>query len=325
MRDAERKCKCLSLALIVLFVLTTVGIRISDLSFAVSEGQILFEDDFEDRVMNGWNIVQIGTSSSANEGNGKLNLEVKDDDIAVEDSEGENIYASISSAESLDWENYVVEIDATIENVEIQPPPTGMTEYGYLEILFCSQSRTSLTSAYSMALATFQQEIILGKYINGVSNDLIRKSFYIEEGETYHLKVMMNRGSIQIYVDDTFQFQYVDNEFAKGTIALGGRNAGWEDVSVSFDNLQVRKLNNEPSALFTVNPISGNTETEFIFNAAGSSDTEDTGNLQFRWNWGGGEDWTDYSSASTSKHTYSTSGMYIVTLEVIVLKRIKRY
>ena len=73
-----------------------------------------------------------------------------------------------------------------------------------------------------------------------------------------------------------------------------------------------------PTAIFTINPTSGTTTTTFVFDASGSSDTEDaTSVLQVRWNWDNDSIYdTNYSTTKTANHQYVTHGTYTVKLEV---------
>lgn len=108
------------------------------------------------------------------------------------------------------------------------------------------------------------------------------------------------------------------------------RRLGYENSGVFRDyinnpyGLSVRCIkgqvdqNTNPIASFTIDPISGTTETIFTFDASGSSDNEDaTSALQVRWDWDNdGTFDTDYSTTKTATHQYSTIGTYTVQLEV---------
>lgn len=71
-----------------------------------------------------------------------------------------------------------------------------------------------------------------------------------------------------------------------------------------------------PTACFTVNPTSGDTNTTFQFNASCCTDKEDpTSALEVLWDWGDG-DGVNYSTTKTATHKYATHGIYTVTLHV---------
>ncbi|MFH1219367.1 MAG: PKD domain-containing protein [Candidatus Eisenbacteria bacterium] len=76
--------------------------------------------------------------------------------------------------------------------------------------------------------------------------------------------------------------------------------------------------NTAPIASFTVNPTSGTTATVFQFDASSSSDTENpVSALQVRWDWENDGTWdTDWSTAKTASHQYSTPGTKTIRLEV---------
>jgi len=77
--------------------------------------------------------------------------------------------------------------------------------------------------------------------------------------------------------------------------------------------------NTPPIALFTATPDSGTTNTEFVFDANGSCDIEDsTSQLQVRWDWDNDGVWdTEYSYTKLDTHQYETPGTYTVKLIVM--------
>jgi uncharacterized protein (TIGR02145 family) len=86
-----------------------------------------------------------------------------------------------------------------------------------------------------------------------------------------------------------------------------------DDKSTSPD-----KENKAPNASFAVYPTSGDTSTNFYFDASGSSDNEDpiTG-LQVRWDWESDGNWdTDYSITKIDSHQYTSEGTKTIVLEV---------
>jgi formylglycine-generating enzyme required for sulfatase activity len=73
-----------------------------------------------------------------------------------------------------------------------------------------------------------------------------------------------------------------------------------------------------PEASFTVSPPSGTTETEFQFDASGSSDAQDpVSALEVRWDWTNNGVWdSDFSTTKTATHQYGTAGTKTIKLEV---------
>ncbi len=71
-----------------------------------------------------------------------------------------------------------------------------------------------------------------------------------------------------------------------------------------------------PTACFTVNPTSGDTNTTFQFNADCCTDKEDpTSALEVMWDWGDGGG-VNFTTTKTATHRYAMPGTYTVTLHV---------
>lgn len=84
------------------------------------------------------------------------------------------------------------------------------------------------------------------------------------------------------------------------------------------NNTDPTPANSAPTAVFTVTPTSGNTATNFAFNATASVDNETAiGALQVRWDWdGNGMYDTAWSANKTATHRYTTNGTYVVAVQV---------
>lgn len=76
--------------------------------------------------------------------------------------------------------------------------------------------------------------------------------------------------------------------------------------------------NTAPIAYFTIDPSSGNTDTQFSFDASECSDNEDAiSQLEVRWDWENDGTWdTNYSTTKTTTHQYTAESSYTVKLEV---------
>ena len=75
--------------------------------------------------------------------------------------------------------------------------------------------------------------------------------------------------------------------------------------------------NNVPAPALTVTPLLGSTTTAFAFSAAGSLDYEDSGNLQYRWDFeNDGTYDTAFSATPTATQTYGSAGSKTATVEV---------
>jgi len=76
--------------------------------------------------------------------------------------------------------------------------------------------------------------------------------------------------------------------------------------------------NTTPNASFTVDPIVGNTETIFTFDANESVDYDDDLDvLEIRWDWNDDGDWdTDFSTNKVALHQFTESGVYNIRMEI---------
>ncbi len=91
-----------------------------------------------------------------------------------------------------------------------------------------------------------------------------------------------------------------------------------KDDDSSTSNNTPNPSNNPPTASFTVTPNTGDTQTNFQFDASGSTDNEDANSsLQVRWDFETDGIWdVDWTSAKVVNHQYNQQGNYNVTLEV---------
>ncbi len=92
-----------------------------------------------------------------------------------------------------------------------------------------------------------------------------------------------------------------------------------EELS-GFDTKEIfiSQLNTAPSARFVIDPLSGDTETQFTFDASDSYDNEeDNEYLQVRWDFENDGIWdTGYSTQKTATHRYDSAGIYQVLMEI---------
>lgn len=74
-----------------------------------------------------------------------------------------------------------------------------------------------------------------------------------------------------------------------------------------------------PVAAYTVNPLTGNILTEFIFDASGCTDKETSSKeLKVRWDFENDDTWdTEYSTTKTITHIFSEVATYTVIVEVV--------
>jgi len=105
------------------------------------------------------------------------------------------------------------------------------------------------------------------------------------------------------------------------TASKEGYKTNSVNVAVTADNSTstiIFLISATPTALFTVDPPSGDTLTIFNFDASGCTDNEDSLSvLQVRWDWENDGNWdTGYSTTKTATHQYFIEGTYTVKLEV---------
>lgn len=76
-------------------------------------------------------------------------------------------------------------------------------------------------------------------------------------------------------------------------------------------------INQAPTACFSVDPTSGNTNSFFMFDASCSNDTEDGTNLEYRWDLDNDGTWdVSWTTTATHEYQYSTADTYTIVLEV---------
>jgi len=89
----------------------------------------------------------------------------------------------------------------------------------------------------------------------------------------------------------------------------------WEDEIADSANIGTKDgraiVNQDPTAAFTVTPDSGDTGTDFVFDASGSSDPEES-TLTFDWDFGDG----DGASGESVTKSFTNPSTYAVTLTV---------
>lgn len=105
---------------------------------------------------------------------------------------------------------------------------------------------------------------------------------------------------------------------ARGTFVIRLEVLDLEGLT-SQDTATVEVANAAPTAVFTVNPVAGNSSTVFMFDASGVSDYEDiTDLLAVRWDWEDDGTWDlGWTTYKTAAHAYSGTGRYTVVMEVM--------
>jgi len=128
--------------------------------------------------------------------------------------------------------------------------------------------------------------------------------------------------------DEGQVFETTTTANPEGFFSVGGTPNGPYVTATSTDGndstsafspaFYVGSCNAAPTAVFTVTPASGFTNTAFSFDASGCSDAEDPASaLQVRWDWeNDGLYDTDWGTTKTASHTFTTTGQHTIRLEV---------
>ncbi|MBN2208892.1 MAG: PKD domain-containing protein [Candidatus Coatesbacteria bacterium] len=90
------------------------------------------------------------------------------------------------------------------------------------------------------------------------------------------------------------------------------------DTDTAQRDIEVESENEPPVACFTVNPVAGDTATDFSFNASCSTDPDGSAaTLQVRWDWeNDGTFDTSFTTTKTATHRYTTAGTKTIKLQV---------
>ncbi len=134
-------------------------------------------------------------------------------------------------------------------------------------------------------------------------------------GDWYEFKAFMRENSNEWWEDNVNQLgtpiRTINHWGKKGYITRCGYNASW----VEFLPLGIP--NQAPTASFSMAPESGSVSTTFAADGSASSDPEDGNNLQYRWDWDNDGIYdTTFSAGKTASHSYTTSGIKVIKLQV---------
>lgn len=132
---------------------------------------------------------------------------------------------------------------------------------------------------------------------------------------TFSIVDYPTNGSISLGPSNNFT--YTPNTGHSGTDSFTFKGSDGSLTS-NIGTISVTINNQSPTAIITISPSSGDTETSFQFDASDSSDPEDaTSALQVRWDWETDGVWdTNYSTTHTATHKYISADSYTVTMEV---------
>jgi PKD repeat protein len=102
------------------------------------------------------------------------------------------------------------------------------------------------------------------------------------------------------------------------SIGTGAKDAAGNSMNAFTSSFTTEDApNTAPTARFIASSESGDTTTDFQFDASSSTDTETPGSLEYRWDWNGDGVYEEsWSGSKTISHTFTEPGTYTVTLQV---------
>jgi len=150
----------------------------------------------------------------------------------------------------------------------------------------CKKEEENKSPTCSIISPTNGQEITIGETVtisvDATDNDgsITEVRFFIDEvGKS-------NATSFPYNYDWNTNGENIGNHTLKATSI--DNSGGTTSDEIIIDIIEEIVSNTQPTAIFTVSPSSGTTNTNFIFNASDSYDNEDpTSQLQIRWDFDG--------------------------------------
>ncbi len=294
-----------------LLVISILGFLDSSVPAKASNVALPFEDGFENIAnneypsSNGWSVQFAGASayvSTARAETGSKSFRQYSSGYARADG------ISINMPNKLN-----ISVDVYIEAVN--GPGAGSCRIGFFE-------KVSAHSAHEFNLVGFNLEdnTILAVGAKGSS------SVYLQDFELhrwYHVETCFDftANKMNISIDGVLRGIDIDAE-DEGTTNVFVLDTS--DSTVFYDNIRIEDDEGSgsdptpPTALFVVVPVTGDTDTEFIFDASSCYDYEDlTPFLEVRWDWENDGTWdTSFTTSKTASHQYEAADTHIVRLEV---------
>lgn len=188
-------------------VLTVIIVLLFTVQAGVSAAT-LFSDDFEDGNYTGWS--KSGGSWSVVTDGTKVFKQASTSAIS---------YAYTGSTS---WTNYSIQARAKILTFNGTGRPVGVT------------ARFSSTSNFYYAVLKNGNQLELGKKVSGGTTALASKSYSVNTGTWYTLKLSVNGSQLQFYVNNVLELTATDSTFSSGKIGLYTYNTAAE-----FDDILV--------------------------------------------------------------------------------------
>lgn len=197
-------------------------------AITVTSAAVLFSDDFEDGNYNGlsknggsWSVVTDGTR------------------VFKQSSISATAYAYTGSSS---WNNYSVQARIKPLTFNGAGRPTGVI------------ARFQSTSNFYYAVLKNNNTLELGKKVGGSMSALASKSFTVNTGTWYTIRLTVNGSQLQCYVNGNPELSASDSAFASGRIGLYAYN-----TAVEFDDIIVESETGGPTS--TPTPTTTTTPT----------------------------------------------------------------
>ncbi len=177
-------------------------------AITVTGATVLFSDDFEDGNYTGWS-KNGGSWSVVTDGSG----------VFKQASTSAMAYAY---AGTTSWDNYSVQARMKVLSFNGTARPAGVS------------ARFQSTSNFYYAVLKSDNQLELGKRSGGSMIALASKSYTVNTGSWYTIKLEVNGDSLQCYVNGNPELSANDNTFSTGRIGLYAYNtaAEFDDIIV---------------------------------------------------------------------------------------------
>jgi pimeloyl-ACP methyl ester carboxylesterase len=200
-----------------------------------STGSILFSDNFDDGVLDGWNI----TSGNWYINSGHL----------VGSLSGAALLGRINLESNATWDNYAIELD--VDN------QSGVDE----GIGFRVQDGQGYEFNLRHGTGDFDTpEVKLFKIENSGQNVIYSThNVSLVNNKFYHLRIEANQETLTLYIDGTKVIEYTDSNtlVKKGSLSLATNTGGIDSDFVRFDNIVISTLGEVKTPLVFIPGIGG--------------------------------------------------------------------
>lgn len=191
----------------VVFMVLVLGAMIFSFQQNMVSAAQIFSDDFEDGNSNGWS-----------KSGGSWSIVTDGTKVYKQSSTSANAYTYTGTST---WNNYSVQ--AKIKAISFN----GTRQFGVL-------ARFSSTSNHYFVTLSNANKLELGKKVSGNITILASKSFTVQTGTWYTLKLSVSGNNLQCFVNGNPELSATDSSFSAGKIGLwaGYTSAEFDDVTV---------------------------------------------------------------------------------------------